>query len=164
MGPRISLYHHWRLTVQTLMNQAVWVPSVSSIKWSLYTTLTLHIYFILHTRYLSPAASLMSDRWLGIPFTESRSTAAVMARLRRQTTFISADTDIYCWHGRGELLYIYQRGRHMWMKTDSFSGIPNTKYLFNNMIFKLNLLNRTVVCGVKVFFSKIWMSRLSRYT
>ena len=43
---------------------------------------------------------------------------------------------------RGELLYIYQRGRHMWMKTDSFSGIPNTKYLFNIMIFKLNLLNR----------------------
>ena len=41
-----------------------------------------------------------------------------------------------------ELLYIYERGRHMWMKTDSFSGIPNTKYLFNNMIFKLNLLNR----------------------
>ena len=45
------------------------------------------------------------------------------------------------------------------MKTDSFSGIPNTKYLFNNMIFKLNLLNRTVVCGVKIFFSKILMSR-----
>ena len=119
---------------------------------------TLLYIFILHTRHLSPAATIPSDCWLGVPCTESRSTAAARARLRRQTTFISADSDSDTAVGS-------------FVISTSVPGtcgsklIHSQEYQIQNICsiiwywYKLNLLNRTVVCGVKVFFSKIWMSR-----